>query len=248
MTSTQLFPLVSSLIILVFATLVLRRFAVRRSGHLLVWGIGLLMFGVAALAEAYSTVAWHPVAFRLWYLAGAALSAAWIGQGSVHLLAGTWGRSARRWNPPRLAAVLTGVLIAASLLAAYLVFSLPLNPAGFDAAAPLSAQYREILPANAGVRKLTPFLNIYGTVALVGGALYSAWLWSRKETMFHRVVGNVLIAAGAMLIASTSAMVRLGLADYLYLGQVLAAGLMFSGFLLASARASIPSPAAPAEA
>ena len=296
MNSTQLFPLASSVIILVFATLVLRRFAARRSSHLLVWGIGLLMFGVASLAEAYSTLAWHPLAFRLWYLAGAALSAAWIGQGSVHLLAGAklpnlllalilgyaaaavlflslsrlgigagvvaaliafqglifagvlWRRIVRRWNPARLAMLLTWVLIAGSIVAAYLVFSLPLNPAGFNPAEPLSAQYREILPPAAGVRKVTPVLNIYGTIALVGGALYSAWLLWRKETMPHRVVGNVLIAVGAMLIACTSAMVRLGLADYLYVGQLLAAGLMFSGFLLASARASMPSPAAPAKA
>jgi len=296
MNTTQLFPLASSLIILMFATLVLQRYAGRRSRHLLVWGIGLLMFGIASLAEAYSTVAWHPLAFRLWYLAGAVLSAAWIGQGSVHLLAGArlpnllvalifgyasaavvflslgrlgigagvvaalisfnglifagafWRRMVRRWNPAGLAMLLTWVLIAWSIVVAYLVFSLPLDAARFNPAEPLSAQYREILPPGASVRKLTPVFNIYGTIALVGGALYSAWLLWRKQTVPHRVVGNVLIALGAMLIASASAMVRLGLADYLYLGQLLAAGLMFSGFLVASAKAPMRSRAEPAKA
>jgi hypothetical protein len=79
--------------------------------------------------------------------------------------------------------------------------------------------------------------NIYGTITLVGGALYSAWLLWRKEIVPHRVVGNILIAAGALVIASASTMVRLGLGDVLYLGEVLAAALMFSGFLLATARA-----------
>lgn len=296
MNTTHLFPLASSLIILVFAALVLQRYAVRRGPHLLMWGIGLLLFGTASMAEAYSAAAWHPLAFRLWYLAGAVLSAAWIGQGSVNMLAAArlpnllismilgygsatalslsigrmgisagavaaliaflglifanvlWRRLVRRWNPARLATLLNWVLIAGSLVAAYLVFSLPLDAGRFNVAEPLSSQYREILPAGAGVRNLTPFFNIYGTLALAGGALYSAWLLWRKAIMPHRVLGNVLIAVGALLIASASTMVRFGLADFHYLGQFLSAVFMFSGFLLASARAPVRSGAEPAKA
>lgn len=285
MSSTQGLPLLSSAIILVFALLVLRRFAVRRGRHLLIWGIGLLMFGVASAAEAYSAAAWSPPVFRLWYLGGAVLSAAWIGQGTVYLLAGVrlpnllialilgyaaaaalfvslarllgqgLGMAAaliafhgiifagvfnrtlvRRWHPHRLASVLTWLLLAGSAAAAYLVFTLPLDASGFDPRLSLSAQYREILPAGAAVRRLTPVFNIYGTLTLVGGALYSAWLLWRREIVPHRVLGNILIAAGALVIASASTMVRLGLGDVLYLGEVLAAALMFSGFLLATAR------------
>lgn len=296
MSSTQAFPLASSAIILLFAAIVLRQYAVRRSVHLLVWGIGLLMFGVAALAEAYSTLAWHPLAFRLWYLAGAVLSAAWIGQGSVHLLAGIklpniltafvfgyglaaavflllgglgigagavaalisfhglifagvfWRRRVRRWDSARLAGLLTLALMVSSIVAAYLVFAIPVDGRGFNPAEPLSAQYRSILPAGATLRKLTPVFNIYGTVALVGGALYSAWLLARRQTAPNRVAGNILIALGALLVASTGAMVRLDLADYLYLGQLLAAALMFSGFLLASAKAPLHTPVEAAKA
>ena len=285
MSSTQGLPLLSSAIILIFAVLVFRRFAARRGRHLFVWGVGLLLFGVASAAEAYSAVAWSPFVFRLWYLGGAVLSAAWIGQGTVYLLAGVrlpnvltaavlgyaaaavlffgiarllgQGPAAaavltafhgiifagllnrtliRRWRPHRLAAVLTWVLLGGSAVAAYLVFTLPLNASGFDPGLPLSAQYREILPEGAAVRRLTPVFNIYGTLTLVGGALYSAWLLWRKEIVPHRVVGNILIAAGALVIASASTMVRLGLGDVLYVGEVLAAALMFSGFLLATAR------------
>ena len=49
MSSTQALPLLSSAIILIFAILVIRRFAARRGRHLLIWGIGLLLFGVAGL-------------------------------------------------------------------------------------------------------------------------------------------------------------------------------------------------------
>jgi len=292
----QALPVASSIVILVFAALVFRRYRERRGRHLLVWGLGLLMYGIASLAEAYSASAWSPVVFRLWYLGGAVLSAAWIGQGTVHLLSGArlpnllvalllgyalaaavvvglsrvvaWGAGAsavviaggglvlavalqrrwiRRWHPPRIAAALTWVLIAASVAAAYLVFTVPLDAARFDPARPLSAQYREILPAGATVRRLTPAFNIYGTLALVGGALYSAWLLWRKEIVPHRVLGNVLIALGAFVIAGASTLVRLGLADYLYLGELVAAALMFAGFLLATARVA-PGPGGEAAA
>lgn len=290
MNTIQLLPLASSIIILVFAWLVLRRYAVRRGRHLLIWGVGLLMFGAASLAEAYSASAWHPLVFRLWYLGGAVLSAAWIGQGTVYLLAGArlpnllvslvFGYTAaaalfiaigrlglgtgivaaliafhglvfaavvhrllvRRWHPQRLAAVLTALLVAGSLVAAYLIFSIPLDGSRFDAGRALSAQYREILPPGAVVRKLTPVFNIYGTITLVGGALYSAWLLWRKEIAPHRVLGNILIAGGAFVIASASTMVRLGLGDYLYAGELLAASLMFSGFLLATSKAGSTAP------
>jgi len=285
MSTTQVLPLLSSAIILVFAVLVIRRFAARSGRHLLIWGIGLLLFGFASAAEAYSAAAWSPLAFRLWYLSGAVLSAAWIGQGTVYLLAGVrlpnllialllgyasaaalflslarlFGQGSviagaliafhgvifagvfnrtlvRRWHPHRLVSVLTWLLLAGSAVAAYLVFTLPLNASGFDPRLPLSAQYREILPAGAAVRRVTPVFNIYGTLTLVGGALYSAWLLRRRQMAPHRVLGNILIAAGALVIASAGAMVRLGLGDILSLAEVLAAALMFSGFLLTTAR------------
>jgi hypothetical protein len=236
--STQALPILSAAIVLCFAFLVFRRFAARRGKHLLTWGIGLTFFGVASAAEAYSAAAWSPFVFRLWYLAGAVLSAAWIGQGTVYLLSGSRGPGGTtgRPRPRRVAASLTWLLLAGSLGAAYLVFTLPLNPSGFDPHRPLSAQYRAILPAGAAVRRLTPVFNIYGTITVVGGALYSAWLLWRGEIAPYRVAGNVLIAAGALIIASASAMVRLGLGDLLYLAEVLAAGVMFSGFLLTTAR------------
>jgi len=252
--ATPLLSATASAIIFIFAWLVLRRYTQRRSRHLLIWGIGLILFGTASLAEAYSAVAWHPLVFRLWYLGGAMLCAAWIGQGTVWLLAGAEPPSAfrrlllRRWPAQRVAMLLTWLLTAASLAAAFAVFAAPLDASAFDAARPLSAQYREILPRGAPVRRLTPVFNLYGTLTLSGGALYSAWLLRRREIMAHRVLGNVLIALGALAIASAGAVVRLGLGDYLSLGELLAAALMFSGFLLAAGRAPDPSAAQGAQA
>jgi len=286
MTSTQVLPVISSGIILTFAVLVFRR-SIKRGGlHLVLWGIGLAMFGVASLAEAYSAVAWHPMAFRLWYLAGAMLNAAWLGQGTVYLLreeylpnvlvslalgyalaagtvdvlsrllglapavqgglvalaglAGTFALLRRwgyHWAPRRLATGLTVLLIAGTVIATYLVFTTPLDAARFDIHQTLSAQYRELLPPGAIVRSLTPIFNIYRLLSLVGGALYSAWLLRRKETLFHRVMGNLFIALGALSLAFASTLVRFGLGDYLYLGELSAAMLMFAGFVLVTTKA-----------
>jgi hypothetical protein len=57
------------------------------------------------------------------------------------------------------------------------------------------------------------------------------------------VIGNVLIAAGALSVAGVGTLARLGAGQYLYLGELLAATLMFTGFLLASQRPATPRPA-----
>jgi hypothetical protein len=90
----------------------------------------------------------------------------------------------------------------------------------------------------AWVRLATPFFNIYGLVTLVGGALWSAALFLRKQVLPNRVVGNVLIASGALLIGAASTATRLGVGQYLYLGELAAAVLMFTGFRAASAPAT----------
>jgi len=218
--------LVSLAVIGVFAYTVFHRYAQRGGEHLLLWGIGLVMFGIVGAAELVSTFGWSPTAFRLWYLCGAMYTAAWLGQGTVYLL------SRRK----RLAVGTLLMLLAASLAAAYLVFAEPLNAGAYDPRMPLGVQYRAILPSGAAVRKLTPVFNIYGTFTLIGGALYSSWLLWRKEIVPGRVIGNLLIAAGGLSLALVSTLARLGSGGLLPVAELVAAGLMFAGFLLATGR------------
>ena len=86
---------------------------------------------------------------------------------------------------------------------------------------------------------LTPFFNIYGTVTLTGGALYSAWLFWRKRVLPNRMVGNILIAAGAMAPSFGGALNRFGLPG-LYIGEFIGVFLMYIGFLQATAAAIQP--------
>jgi len=233
MSAQQILPFLSTAVMAAFVFAVFRRYAERRGAHLLLWGIGLTMFGLGSFAEAYLALAWNPWIFRIWYLCGAALNAAWLGQGTVYLLV------RRR----AVAHGLLALLALGSLAAAYLMLSTPLDAAAYTPARPISEQYRAIMPPRAAVRMTTPFFNVYGLITLVGGALYSAYLFWRRQTFPQRVIGNALIAAGALAVAAASTLTRLGLGQYLYLGELVAATLMFAGFLLATQRpAAAPTP------
>lgn len=229
MSVNQILPFLSTAVMAAFVAAVFRRYAERRGTHLLLWGIGLTMFGLGSFAEAYLAVGWNPWIFRAWYLFGAALNAAWLGQGTVYLLV-------RRRE---VAHALLAVLILGSLFAGYLMLTTPLDSSAYTPARPISEQYRAIMPSRAPVRLTTPFFNVYGLITLVGGALYSAYLLWRRQTFPQRVVGNILIAAGALSVAAAGTLTRLGAGQYLYLGELLAATLMFAGFLLATQRPAV---------
>lgn len=230
MNLTSLMPFVSVTIMFVFALLVLRRYAVRRGLHHLLWGIGLVMYGLGSFAEAYHAVAgFHALVFRLWYLFGAMLVAAWLGQGTVYLLV------YRRIAGVKLAHILMAVLLLGSLYGGFKVFSAQLDPSLMPGKS-LSG-HAIVTP---GVRILTPFFNMYGTVMLVGGAIYSAFVFWRRHILPHRMVGNILIAVGALAPAMAGILSRMGLTEFLYLGELLGAILMFAGFLQATVEATEP--------
>ncbi len=255
MSINQILPFISTAIMLGFTIYVLQRFVVRRALHFRFWGIGLAMFGAGSFAEAYLSIAWSPLVFFLWYVFGAALNAAWIGHGTLYLLV------RKPWVHAVTAVLILGSLFAAYLM---LQVMPKLDAAAFSTTRPVSEQYgakelkpgeappagsqtetityqgkqvtivRGLLPLGSPVRLTTPFFNIYGVLTLVGGAIWSAYLFWRKRVLPNRVIGNVLIAAGALLIASASALTRLGYGQFLYLGELVAAILMFMGFRFAA--------------
>ena len=224
----QVLPFVTTIIMFVFVALVIARYLQHRSMHLLMWGIGLALFAVGSATEAISTFGFNDLVFRLWYLCGAVLTAAWIGQGTVYLLL------RRRWGNVTMA-----ILALLTLVAVAIMFTTALDPAAvsrFDPAQPLSKQYQAIIPPGSTIRGITAIFNIYGTLALVGGAIYSGYLFWRKRVMGNRVIGNILIAAGALAIASASTLARIGNGEFLYIGELVSAILMFAGFVIASRR------------
>ncbi|OGN85147.1 MAG: hypothetical protein A3H36_03760 [Chloroflexi bacterium RIFCSPLOWO2_02_FULL_71_16] len=83
-------PLLSSVASFVFGALVFAQWLQRRRSFQLVWAIGLLWYGISAGTEFVgSAFGWSEPLYRTWYLIGAFFVAAYLGMGTVYLLAKT---------------------------------------------------------------------------------------------------------------------------------------------------------------
>jgi len=217
-------PFGSSLVSFGFAVVILRRYWERKGLHLLLWGIGMIFYGIGGFSEGYyGAFGWNSTVFRMWYLFGAILVAAWLGQGTVYLLAKkSWAHG------------LMVILILGSIYGVYKVFGAELDPSLMTSSLHTGSEMSGHAIVTSGVRSLTPFFNLYGTVALVGGAAYSAWIFWRKRVLLHRSIGNILIAVGAMLPAFGGIFSRMGFSGALYISEFLGAILIFVGFVRAT--------------
>src|SRR5271157_4753118 len=188
-------PLISAIVSFMFGITVLDQYFARRQPFQLLWTIGLFMYGISAFTEFYTeTYGLHLIIFRLWYLFGAICVAAYLGQGTVYLLA-----------KRRTAHILTAILVVLSIYGAIRLFTTNID---LGIATRLTDKIN--VPTDVGI--LTGLFNVYGTVTLVGGALYSAWIFWRKRILPHRIQSNVLIAVGALLPAIGGSLLRLGTA------------------------------------
>ena len=210
----SIIPLISAIVSLIFAMTVLDQFFARRKPYQLIWAIGLLMYFIGTGAEFWTEI-WglNEPAYRLWYLFGAILVAAYLGMGAIYLLA-------RR----RVAHIIMGILLVVSVNAAVRVFTTSIDLSTIEH---LSGS---IMPQ--AVRLMTLVLNIFGTIALVGGALYSAWVYWRRRLMPNRVVSSILIAVGAILPALGGTLMRLTESHTaFYLLELVGIFIIFIGFL-----------------
>jgi hypothetical protein len=219
-----LIPFTSALVSCVFAVAVFRRYFKRPGPHTLLWGIGMVFYAIGGFCEAfYGAFGFNSFIFRMWYLFGAILVAAWLGQGTVYLLA-------RR----RVADITMVILGIGSLFAAYRVFSAQIDPNLMLTSIHTGSELSGQAIVTPGVRTLTPLFNLYGTITLVGGAMYSSWIFWRKRVLLNRSIGNILIAVGAIAPAFGGALSRFGVPSALYIGELLGTIIMFIGFIQAT--------------
>ncbi|MBI2869760.1 MAG: hypothetical protein HYX96_08055 [Chloroflexi bacterium] len=209
----QWLPFTSSLVSLIFAVVVFDQYLARRKPHQLVWSIGFFFYFASTLAEfLWEAYGANELVYRLWYLTGAIYVAAYLGMGTVYLLASR-----------RKAHITMTVLGLASVYALVKVAAAPVD------VATLTQLAGTAFPAD--VRLITPFFNIFGTVALVGGAIYSAAVFWRKRIMPHRVLSNFLIALGAIMPAFGGTLLRFGVPQPFYFLELAGIIIIFLGFL-----------------
>ncbi|MDZ7269301.1 MAG: hypothetical protein ONB48_17955 [candidate division KSB1 bacterium] len=209
-------PIFTTLIALAFSRSVWQRYRQKGKGaHLLWWAAGILLYGVGTFTEGFTTLfGWHEGIFRMWYISGALLGGAPLAQGTVYLLL-------RRETANRLTLVLVPLL----MLAAACVLAAPVNPALVEPQR-LSGKVLEWQ----WVRLFSPVINSYAFIFLVGGALLSAYRFRKSRQTYHRFIGNIWIAVGALLPGIGGAFTRFGHTEVLYVTELIGIILIFIGY------------------
>lgn len=80
------------------------------------------------------------------------------------------------------------------------------------------------------VRAFSPFANTYAVIFLIGGAMFSARRWRKQGDAPNRVVGNALIAIGAILPGIGGSFRRVGYTEVLYVTELLGVSLIYAGY------------------
>jgi hypothetical protein len=213
-------PLLAGLVGLAFGAILLKQFADRRRPHQAAWGGALICFGAAALWEAAGVYGgWTPLLYKGYYLLGAILNVGWLGVGTIYVLA------PRRWG--HLAAAIMGVV---TVLAVPAVLVAPTDAHLLMAAVP----GRGAIGAPATL--FPPLTNSIGSVILIGGAAWSAVRGYRSHAGAGRVVGMVLLAAGALIVAGTHTVAQVrNLYAVQPVGEAIGILVMFIGYLAVEA-------------
>jgi hypothetical protein len=228
-------PVISTCCATFFAIVLFSRFAQKGAGpHLFWWGVGMVTYGMGTFTEAFTSLSgWNETVFRFWYVTGAFLGGYPLAQGSAYLHLGR--RSANRW------AYFWVTVIA---LASIAVFLTPIN-------ASLAEPHRlsgSVIEWKA-VRLVSPFINTWSLIFLVGGALVSARKFHLDARFKGRFIGNVLIAVGGLLPGIGGSFTRAGYMEALYVTELMGLILIYMGYRFClAAPAPAPAPAAPAAA
>jgi hypothetical protein len=184
-----------------------RRWRLTRRPELAWWAWSLAAYAIAAAAIAWGESAgWDARAFRVYYAAGALLTAPLLGAGSLVLARASHVRTA--------ALLFAGVAVGVSL-------AMPVHGAFAAHGIPAAQDHLAFLPA----RLLAIAANVLGTLAVVVVALRS---------IRRRPLGNSLIVLGVAAAATGSGLAGLGAAGTA-VGIAVGAALLYAGFVLPAA-------------
>jgi hypothetical protein len=209
-------PIITTILAVLFARVLARRFRQRPGSlHLLWWCLGVATYAAGTLTESLTTLlGWQEPVFRAWYITGALLGGAPLAQGTVYLLL-----------PRRIAHRLTAGLLLVVAVAATCVLLAPIR---YDLVEPYHLTGK--VWGWPWVRAFSPFINLYAVIFLIGGAVLSALRYRRQEGQRHRYVGNIWIAAGAILPGIGGSFTRFGYTEVLYVTELLGLMMIYLGY------------------
>jgi hypothetical protein len=215
-------PAATAILGLVFAWLVFDQWLHRRKPHQLAWAVGMTMYAVAAVMEAFSEYSghWDPAVYRVYIVLAASL-VGFLGLGSYYLIA------RKRMGPH----IYLGMLVGWLLVFFWGSFTAELDMSKLVPGIVVGGQALGEPGSFPRIMSL-PF-NITGSFFLLGGALLSIYRFARKSEYAYRMWANVLIALGTIIIAGMGAMARAGNTYGLYAGEMVASAVLLAGFLMA---------------
>lgn len=214
MTTYGILPFLTTIVSAFFTVSVFQQYQRRKKTHQLVWAIGLALFCIAAFFEAYSELFnWNSPVYKVYYVLAITLVMI-LGSGTVYLL--------HEKN------VIKNILIPHLFLGYGLVLGLGAAVVAAVSTVEVTEFVKGIVVGgdamSDNVRIFSPLLNIPGSIALIGGALYS---WYKIRRRF-----NLYIAFGSLILAASGGIAHwLGFTDALYFGEVIGVTLMYFGFL-----------------
>lgn len=187
----------------------------RQTLYLFWWMLGVLFYGAGTVTESINTLAGYSGAnFKAWYIFGALLGGAPLAQGSVYLLM-------KRKNANILSAILITVIIITSIL----VICSPLHEVKGT-----SVRLNGKILQWSFIRLITPFINIYAFIFLVGGAVYSAYIYYKQKHFKNRFYGNLLIAIGGLLPGIGGSFTKFGYVEVLYVTEFIGLCFIYWGY------------------
>jgi hypothetical protein len=219
------YALAATLISAAFAGTLWTQYRTKPRPYLLAWSVALGVYAIAALMEVIGAAAgWSPPLYRIYYFFGGITVVGILALGTIYLLAPRFGRPALGILVVLAAIGLAGILganLQVGLLDTHQVPSadvIKLQHGTFNVAAILMAA----------------ILNIVGSLILIGGAVWSFIGMFVRGAAPSRLLGNILIAGGAFIVAGASTLFRLfHVYDLFYVGQAIGVLVMFGGFLAA---------------
>jgi hypothetical protein len=212
--------IVASVVSAGFAWVVFTRFTLSGRPAFAAWTAGLLIFAAAAGCQAAGEhLGFNAPLFRAFYLLGGVLGVIWLSMGTLFLLA-----------PGRVARAATLALGVVTLVLAVDAAIVPVDTARLGTAAGVLG---DAIAGGSPLQVGAVTLNILGTLILVGGSAWSAYRLLRDRAGVDRVVCNVLLTIGALVIAAgfSAAKIAGGSLDTLGVYEAIGIAVMFAGFL-----------------
>lgn len=186
-----------------------------KPSYLFWWTFGVLCYGLGTFTEGWvGLFGWSEPAFKAWYVLGAMLGGFPLAQGSVYLM-----------FKSRTATIMMSAVVAIIVVGSVLVI---LSPIDYSLVEPARLTGKVLVWKY--VRLLTPLVNIYAFIFLVGGAIHSALQYRKDGQSGKRFWGNILIALGGLLPGIGGSFTKFGYTEVLYVMELLGIILIYAGY------------------